>query len=326
MCFAFRIVFYAKDIGMSSTQGNTIDFDSARLKLSQGAAVTATIPAKPSPSRPVPLSAVQQRLVQTLQTSLEIDRVLEMFFLELGRCLGLDGMEYRNDGRHLQLRFGKAAVHRCNYRISHTGEYLGDLQFSRNKRFSEPQLASLETLIGSLLYPLRNAILYYDAVSSALSDTLTSTGNRLAFNQALDREVQLSIRHRTPLSLLVIDIDHFKSINDRFGHAYGDEALKAMASCTSNCLRAVDSLFRLGGEEFVVLLNNTDLHAAQIVAERIRRSIEEMQFEVDGQSIDMTVSLGAVMREPEEGSRDLVDRCDKLMYRAKQAGRNRVIA
>lgn len=311
---------------MSSTQGNTIDFDSARLKLSQGSALPAPVVAKPSPNRSVPISAIQQRLAQVLQTSLELDRVLEMFFLELGRCLALDGMEYRNDGRHLQFRFGKAAVHRCSYRITHTGEYLGDLQFSRSKRFSEPQLASLESLIGNLLYPLRNAIMYHEAVSSALNDTLTNTGNRLAFNQALDREVQLSIRHRTPLSVLIVDIDHFKSINDRFGHAYGDEALKAMASCTSNCLRAVDSLFRLGGEEFVVLLNNTDLHAAQIVAERIRRSIEQMQFEVDGQPIGMTVSLGAVMREAEESSRDLVDRCDKLMYLAKQAGRNRVIA
>ncbi len=308
---------------MSSTHGNTIDFDSAKLKLSQGTAKSA--PAKPAAGRPAPVAAVLQRLTHMLQTSLELERVLEMFFQELALNLAVDGMEYRNDGRRFQTKFGQSATHRCSYRITHGGEYLGDLQCSRQKRFSEAQLAILETFIGSLLYPLRNAILYHEAVSSALNDSLTNTGNRLAFNQALDREVQLSIRHRTPLSLLVVDIDHFKQINDRFGHAYGDEALKAMASCTHHCLRSVDSLFRLGGEEFVVLLNNTDLTAARIVAERIRSAIEEMQFEVDGQPISMTVSLGAVMRQPEETSRDLIDRCDKLMYQAKQAGRNQVM-
>ncbi|UAW97346.1 GGDEF domain-containing protein [Halopseudomonas nanhaiensis] len=308
---------------MSSIQGNTIDFDSARLKLSQ--ANSAAAPPKRAVSRPVPVAAVLQRLTQLLQTTLELDRLLDIFHQELARCLAVDGMEYRNDGRRFHLRYGQSATHRCSYRITHAGEYLGDLQFSRQKRFGEVQLASLETLIGSLLYPLRNALMYHEAVSSALSDTLTNTGNRLALSQALDREVQLSIRHRTPLSLLVVDIDHFKQINDRFGHAYGDEALKAMASCTHDCLRAVDSLFRLGGEEFVVLLNNTDLASARIVAERIRRAIEAMQFEIDGQPICMTVSLGAVMRQPEETSRDLIDRCDKLMYLAKQSGRNRVM-
>lgn len=309
---------------ISSIQGNTIDFDSAKLKLSQSGPTPGS--AKPALPQPVSVAAVTHRLGQLLHTSLELDRVLGMFHEELARCLAVDGMDYRHDGRRLKCRFGRSATHRCSYRITHAGEYLGDLKFARQRRFSETQLADLETLMSCVLYPLRNAILYHEAVSSALNDSLTNTGNRLAFNQALDREVQLSIRHRSPLSLLVVDIDHFKRINDRFGHAYGDEALKAMANCTQNCLRAVDSLFRLGGEEFIVLLNNTDLQAARTVAERIRRAVQDMQFEIDGQPIGMTVSLGVVMRQPEETSRSLVDRCDKLMYLAKKSGRNRVMA
>ncbi|HDZ57694.1 MAG TPA: GGDEF domain-containing protein [Pseudomonas xinjiangensis] len=309
---------------MSSTLGNTIDFDSARLKVTQAnAQLTASTQARP---QPVSLLDVQQRLMQMLHTTLELDRVLDMFYLELQSLLALDGLAYRHERQDIQIQLGVAALHRCNYRITHKSEYLGELQFSRQKRFNEPQLAQIETLMSNLLYPLRNALMYRDAMRSALNDSLTGTGNRLALDQTIEREVRLSIRHRTPLSVAVVDIDQFKMINDQFGHAYGDEALKAMVNCSRDCLRAVDGLFRFGGEEFVVILNNTDLQTAQTIAERIRRSVAEMQFEIDGQGIGMTVSLGVATRQHDETSRDLLTRCDKLMYQAKQAGRNRVVA
>ena len=186
------------------------------------------------------------------------------------------------------------------------------------------QLMALETLLGNLLYPLRNALLYREAVFCAHSDSLTGAGNRLAMDRALDREVKLSMRNRTPLSLLTLDIDYFKQINDQHGHACGDEALKAVVNCTSNCLRGIDDVFRMGGEEFVILLSNTPAREARIVAERIRHSIEEMQFQSNGTSIPITASLGVATRRLDEGNREVLDRCDKLMYSAKRAGRNRI--
>lgn len=306
---------------MSTLSGNTIDFDSARLKLAQGG---ASVPREPSSGRAASLQDVQQELGRTLQTSLELDRVLEMFLGGVRKLLAVDSLHYRNESSGFNLTLGGSALHRCSYRITHSGDYLGELQFSRSRRFTEGQLTSLESLLGSLLYPLRNALLYREAVNRALSDSLTMAGNRLALNQALEREIQLAMRHRTPLSLIVADIDHFKSINDRFGHAYGDEALKAMANCTRECLRAVDGLYRLGGEEFVILLSNTDLAAANLVAERIRSSVEGLQFTVNGVTVPMTLSLGVATRQHNETTRDLLDRCDKLMYVAKQSGRNRI--
>lgn len=240
------------------------------------------------------------------------------------KLLTVESLLYRNESVGVNISIGKAAVHRCSYRITHAGEHLGELQISRSRRFTEGQLASLESLLGALLYPLRNALLYREAVSRALSDSLTQAGNRLALNQALEREVQLALRQRTPLSLIVADIDHFKSINDRFGHAYGDEALKAMANCTRDCLRAVDGFYRLGGEEFVILLNNTDEPAATLVAERIRTAVEGMQFAIDGITVPLTLSLGVATRKQDETAQDLLQRCDKLMYLAKQRGRNRI--
>jgi diguanylate cyclase (GGDEF)-like protein len=306
---------------MSSLPGNTIDFDSARLRLNQASSNAIK---SAQASRPATLLSVQQRLDRTLHTTLETERILEIFLLGVQDLLSVNGLTYRNDAAGISLSLGNQALHRCSYRITHNGEYLGELQLSRAKRFTEAQLANLEALLGCLLYPLRNALLYREAVNRALSDSLTLTGNRLALNQALEREIQLSLRNRTPLSIIVADIDHFKSINDRFGHAFGDEALKAMANCSRSCLRAVDGIYRLGGEEFVILLNSTDSAAALVVAERVRAAVEDMQFAIDGVAVALTVSIGVATRQHDETARELLERCDKAMYQAKKLGRNRV--
>ncbi|SDU14997.1 GGDEF domain-containing protein [Halopseudomonas salegens] len=308
---------------MNSTSGNTIDFDSARLKIkSAGAQASKSVHSSASPS----VSQLQQSLSQLLQTSLEMDRILGLFFATLQQALELNSLEYRHDAKQLQFDFGSPALHRCSYRLTHLGDFLGELRFSRSKRFSEAQLKGLESLLGSLLYPLRNALLYHEAIACALNDPLTGCGNRLALDQALDREIKHAIRKRTDLSMMVIDIDHFKTINDTYGHAFGDEALKAMVSACEGCLRAVDGLFRLGGEEFVVLLSDTSLVDARMVAERIRNAIAEMQFQLDGQPIPLTVSIGVARRRNDESQQALYERCDQQMYKAKRGGRNQVIA
>jgi len=308
---------------MTLTQGNTIDFDSARLKLSQ-ASKTAALPERPATAPS--LHAVQQQLVMQLQTTLELEQVLEMFFRQLNRFLGLDSLEYRNEAQKIQLRIGQLSLHRCSYRMTHEGDYLGEIQFTRTRRFSEAQLAGLESLLGTLLYPLRNALLFREAVYSAHSDSLTGIGNRMALEQTLEREIRLATRHNQALSILLLDIDHFKSINDRFGHAYGDEVLMATVNCISQCLREVDGVFRLGGEEFVIVLGNTEHSPATLVAERIRLAIEQMQFEIDGVSLPVTASIGVATYRQPESRRELLERCDKLMYQAKRNGRNRTCA
>jgi diguanylate cyclase (GGDEF)-like protein len=308
---------------MTLTQGNTIDFDSARLKLSEN---VAAAPIAPAQNRELSLEVVQDDLNRKLQTSLELDRILELFFQELRGFLGLDCLEYRLDSSEVQLRIGQPALHRCSYRLTHAGSFLGEIQFSRRKRFNEAQLMAVETLLGNLLYPLRNALLYREAVFCAHSDSLTGVGNRLAMDRALEREVKLSIRNRTPLSLLVLDIDHFKQINDLHGHACGDDALKAVVNCVNDSLRGVDDVFRMGGEEFVILLSDTGPREARMVAERIRSAISGMQFETNGMSVPITASLGVATRRQDEGNREVLDRCDKLMYSAKRSGRNRIAA
>jgi diguanylate cyclase (GGDEF)-like protein len=301
------------------TPTNTIDFDAAKLQR-----LGYNTPTPLQPPRQVTLLELRRQLTLQLQTSLEVDRILGSFFREVQRLVPLDALAYAHQGSDLRLEFGERAAHSAGYRLTHEGEYLGELVFRRRQRFEETELAQLESLLACLLFPLRNALLYRTAVQSALRDPLTETGNRIAMDQALQREVDLSRRNQQPLSVLMLDIDHFKRINDQYGHGTGDEVLKAMATTLKGRLRNVDMVFRYGGEEFLILLSNTCREAAAMVGERLRLSVMEIQHLVAGRPIELSVSLGCATLLPAESVQSLLRRADNALYVAKRDGRNRL--
>ncbi len=135
-----------------------------------------------------------------------------------------------------------------------------------------------EYLLGALVYPLRNALDFRRAREDASRDPLTGVYNRLGVDGLLRREIGLAHRHATPLSLAFLDIDHFKSINDSYGHASGDAALRVFAECIRSCIRDTDVVARYGGDEFMLILSNTPLAGARLVAERLRRAVEALEF------------------------------------------------
>lgn len=160
----------------------------------------------------------------------------------------------------------------------------------------------------------------------ATIDPLTGCFNRRHFLEVSDVELERSLRYDHPVSVIMLDIDHFKRINDTHGHPTGDEAIKAFAQTCLNSLRDVDYLGRLGGEEFAVLLPETDLYHARDVAERLRQQIAAIRLPLeDGQHLSFTTSLGvAALRKGEEGLDGLLARADASLYAAKSNGRNRV--
>ncbi|KPG92529.1 DeoR faimly transcriptional regulator [Pseudomonas sp. RIT-PI-q] len=302
----------------SPSQTNAIDFDSAKLqRLGFGQ--------QPAPlERPISLAQLRQQLSLQLQTSLEPQRILGLFFREIQKLVPLDALSYQHTSSDLRLELGLRGRHSISYSLSHEGEHLGELVFRRNQRFSEKEQGNLESLLSALLYPMRNALLYRAATQSALRDPLTSTGNRIAMDQTLQREIDMSRRHLQPLSLLMLDIDHFKHINDNHGHSAGDDVLKAVAASIKNQLRNVDMVFRFGGEEFLILLSNTSREAAAMVGERLRFAAQTEEYSADGQSIGLTVSLGCSTLLPGESAESLLRRADSALYVAKREGRNRL--
>ncbi|TBU86386.1 GGDEF domain-containing protein [Phytopseudomonas dryadis] len=300
------------------SQKNTIDFDAAKLQ-------RLGFPgSRKNAARPVSLAQLRQQLSMLLQTSLDAERVLNLFFRELQRLVPVDALGYQHTSSDLRLEIGEPATHSATYRLSHEDEYLGELAFRRRQRFSDDELAQLESLLASLLFPLRNALMYRVAIQSALRDPLTDTGNRIAMDQVLQREVELSRRNQQPLSLLMLDLDHFKRINDEHGHGAGDQVLKAVASTLKNQLRNIDMVFRYGGEEFLVLLSGTHREGAAQVGERLRQAIVDLQCVAQGLPIELSISLGCASLLPGESADSLLRRADSALYSAKRSGRNRL--
>jgi diguanylate cyclase (GGDEF)-like protein len=161
----------------------------------------------------------------------------------------------------------------------------------------------------------------------AATDELTGLPNRREIITQAEREFARVKRHGGELSILIIDIDHFKKINDNYGHDIGDEAIKVMANNASNCVRKDDVFGRFGGEEFVALLPCSNTEGALIVAERIRESIANNPLDLDGTTITLTVSVGATTyRKDDHSINDMLKRADQALYQAKNLGRDRVIS
>lgn len=174
--------------------------------------------------------------------------------------------------------------------------------------------------------PLRIAALMDEHKRLAMFDPLTGLMNRRSFVERLKVELARASRYGFAFSLILLDIDHFKTINDTYGHSAGDQVLAAMGELLREGLRTCDLSGRWGGEEFVLALPNTDAEGAETPAERIRRQIEDFHPVHQSTSISVTASLGLTEYIPGEPLERLVDRADRAMYEAKARGRNRVVA
>lgn len=289
----------------------------------------------PAPSQTPGHGSAEQRLrlLHQLQTSQEPGILVSRFFQYLAPLLPFSGLEYHPYGQALtdeknQLLLGKRGRHQCDYQLSCGEQTLGQFIFSRDQRFSEAERQWLEEWLGVLVLPLGNALRYQEALHLAMIDSLTGVGNRAALDLALHRELHLAERYKTEFSMLVLDVDHFKHVNDQFGHTHGDEVLKEVVQCVAQLCRSSDLLFRYGGEEFVILLSKTDGPGARVIAERVRRGVEERVYAGKGQerqAVTVSIGIGTRRMEGEPTINSLFDRADRALYQAKKAGRNRVI-
>ena len=257
-----------------------------------------------------------------LQTSLEVDRIIDMFSHEVQSMVAHDGLHYRLPDEKYAHSVGIKTTHSCTYNLMVGSHTLGELTFTRKKRFSTRETLMIEHLLCSIVYPLRNALMYRHALEAALRDPLTGVNNRAAMEIAVNREIDLARRHGTALSMIAIDIDRFKSVNDSYGHIAGDCVIKAVANTVSSCIRSSDILFRYGGEEFAVVLSNTGAEGAILLAERIRQAIERKKYEFNQDAIGITVSQGVACLSQEDESQSLFMRADNALYMAKAEGRN----
>ncbi len=226
--------------------------------------------------------------------------------------------------RHARVR-ADGSLHRLEDLASTNGTFVGSERVE-----SHPLAAGDLVRLGSVVLKYLagddlEALYHAELKRLSQEDPLTGIPHKGAFEEALAREVARARRYLHPLALALLDVDHFKAVNDRHGHLAGDMVLRELSGVVRPLVRAEQILARIGGEELGLLLPEVPLEKAALFAEKIRRLIEERAFEFQGARIAVTVSIGIAALEPCDGSpQALQARADARLYAAKRAGRNRV--
>ncbi|MNF41706.1 Response regulator PleD [compost metagenome] len=181
-------------------------------------------------------------------------------------------------------------------------------------------------LVTLIVLALLNRVIkrYQDKIQAqAILDSLTELPNRRGFDLLAAQAMHEARREPKPLTALLLDLDHFKALNDTYGHLAGDQVLIGFARDLESCLRHSDIVCRWGGEEFIVLLKDTDGKTGLMIAEKIRQHVEQQRYAYNSKALHVTVSIGLTTQQPDDTLHSLLSRADHAMYRAKQTGRNR---
>jgi diguanylate cyclase (GGDEF)-like protein len=210
---------------------------------------------------------------------------------------------------------------------STNGTYVNGIKIDR-KELSDGDkvMVGSTTILKFTYHDYLDEVFQRQMYESALRDGLTKVFNKKYFTDYLEKEFAFAARHGGPLALIFLDIDYFKKINDTHGHPAGDFVLSELSQLMAELLRTEDVLARFGGEEFTVLCRGSDQKGAVVVAERLRKAVEQRKFTFGGKDIPVTISLG-VASVPESGVNDhsaFLAAADKALYEAKRTGRNRV--
>jgi two-component system cell cycle response regulator len=211
------------------------------------------------------------------------------------------------------------------YAVSLAGTALGKLAVGTDPRIDGNEAGLFAFVASELTAPLCSVILTEEARRLAMTDALTGLNNRRCASDSLARTCAAAARYGTELSIALMDIDHFKRVNDEHGHETGDHALKFVAKILTRQARTSDVVARWGGEEFLHIMPNTGAAGARIAAERLRMALAAQPLTLeDGTGIRLAASFGVATRAGEEGPVQLLERADQALYRAKERGRNRV--
>jgi diguanylate cyclase (GGDEF)-like protein len=263
--------------------------------------------------------------------------------VQAGQIVGIEQWPFTIE-RHPtnSLRIDEDSISRFHSRISRQGDqYLVEDLGSRNGTFLSGTRITRAPLKHDTwiqfgprvsfrfsMTDVREERLLRKLYESSTRDALTGAYNRTHFEERLRSEVAYAIRHATPVALVLIDLDHFKKVNDTFGHPAGDLVLRSASAACTHALRTEDVFARFGGEEFAVVLRGIELKGAARLAERLRQAVAGLEVESDGRRIPVTLSAGAASlaccRTP--SPEDLVATADRRLYLAKQRGRNRIIS
>lgn len=263
-----------------------------------------------------------QQLTEGWHSTLNVRELLELLFQEARSHVHFDHLQYLHASYRLDYSFGEPGPNASHYSLHLDEQHLGELIVTRQAHFEAGDLRVIQRIVETLVSPLRNCLKYHTALLKSYTDPLTGVGNRNAFDQAIEREFEFSRRQQTSLSLLLMDLDNFKEVNDSHGHPAGDAVLKGFTERVLEVCRSSDIFFRLGGDEFALLLAHTPLQGARQAAERILSSLEHPPFLLGGEPFVIKCSLGVGTLSAEEPLASFIKRVDGALYDAKDNGKS----
>jgi two-component system cell cycle response regulator len=259
---------------------------------------------------------------------------------DLGRCIKLSGEETtigRDEGNGISVPLHTISRQHARLFLRDGSYFVEDLGSTNGSFVNDVEVAGVTPLRNGDLVRCGGAVLkfieggniealYHEEIYQlTITDGLTQVANKRHLLDFLDREIARSTRHHRPLSLVLFDIDQFKTLNDRFGHLAGDHVLKGIAAVVATSVRREELLARYGGDELAIVLPETQIESASLFCERIRAAVEAETFDYDGEPLRATISLGAAALEPSDTPASLIARADTRLYRAKEEGRNRTV-
>lgn len=266
-------------------------------------------------------------LLESLQTTLELEQVLSIFAQHIAPLQLCTSLRFVTDDNAFTLLHQHALeaadkeIHQHTALLYADDLYLGQLVYNLRRPLSTAVRRSLDGLHRQLTFPLRNAMLHGQARQQAIRDYLTGLGNRSYLEEVLQHAIYQQQRIATSFGILLLDLDGFKAVNDTLGHQHGDEVLKRFGTLLCEQLRDCDQVFRFGGDEFVILLEDTSLVGVQYAFSRLQNALQRNSGLAP---YNLTMSAGAVMLGADDSVHKVLQRADEAMYSAKNSGKNQL--
>lgn len=268
--------------------------------------------------QPLLSDAEKHAFVMQVSVGLDIQEVMTTLFEELSTKLAIIGISIQSAAGNWQV--GKESqTYQKTLTVDQSVTFSARIQYRFSRTLSLREWQMLRDYHQCVRHSVKNAIAFYSVQKLAMKDKLTSLGNRLSFDETFNKLVSQSRRNKDSLSLILIDLDKFKPVNDIFGHSEGDRVLMAIADAINASLRSADHAFRFGGDEFCCVALNSSREDNQLIVERINQQIQQNKVL---QKHKISCSFGIATLNEEESEQELFDRADKALYQAKEAGRD----
>lgn len=253
-------------------------------------------------------------LLERLQTTLDVNQLIDIYATEVAKHIDYTGIYFKHADISATVRGSRQAKNERQFELKLNGQFFGIITYAVNTPISLTSYTVLSELHKLLINPLNNAVRYHQLMQLAMQDSLTQLGNRRSFDEQIKRTMSLAIRKHTRVGLILCDLNKFKAINDTFGHVIGDSVLVHFAEALRQCVRDSDCIFRFGGDEFAIIVEDASEQSLNAIEHRIYQATSQDSLLA---KYNVTSSLGLAFMNKADNATSFFQRADSALYSQK---------